>query len=836
MRPHLEHAQIPPDDDDIVIHGTLSTLMDCIAAVVKVCVLLFLKMLLLPLLLGIWLDGATLSAFDKSVGERILFAGGDLFSFLLVHWVTGITFMLLVTVSVLQLREVIHPTLLARVIRPQEPQPDLLGNLLNESGPTHAKRMLLSFAIYAALLIVHVWLPAQLLSSCRVTSALPFLRPKFYHILSSQLQIPLELLIFHLTMLGFLEKYKNNIGAIQHSWLTFICHRFGLAQHLLPHSVAQFQLVGTKAIFVDHSKSNDQFLSEDDAATDRTPGLTGVTVVTTRSDGATTAASDLPITPTQSSASPPQWVSNPNAAENLRDMNQVDPFWYELAYKKDSEAEDFITQNMEKPPQLKLEAPKEKENGQCVVCNSKDYIRLPLPSSEQDVVDRKKRRSGGNARRRTSERKNVICTTQGTYRLRRAVRNDGVTVVEFWQECPGTLIVRPPEGWDDLREGSAEVQGRWAWGTEKRSKTEAGVACRKRFFGIDVAKSSTAVLLMRTVFLLLLSWLAIVLFVCIALSAPVWVGRSILTALRVSPDRIHDPLAFAIGVVIFGPTATAVVRKMNESAETPRVRIHKWMTKFNFPSTTKMFAFVASVVSWFVVFPLLSGILYELLFVKISADFGGESKMNLLDELSQFWRSGLVILHVWAIMCYLKAFTPQFWMDLGNAIVFVDDEEGRPNGEVRNPGDEGSWQGSCGKVGRLLTSFSRVVIGWEWDVIDSSQLKEVLLPILFNLSCAVLFPSFSYFCWRSARNVMGFSESGTLLPIAGEITEGLYRLVVYRILVLGSIMFQLALGFQSELQGWFEIVHKTARDDRYLTGQVLLNWSPEIGNTGGRRN
>lgn len=52
--------------------------------------------------------------------------------------------MLFVTVSVLQLREVVHPDLLSPIIRPQEPHPDLLGSLLQESGRTHAQRMAMS--------------------------------------------------------------------------------------------------------------------------------------------------------------------------------------------------------------------------------------------------------------------------------------------------------------------------------------------------------------------------------------------------------------------------------------------------------------------------------------------------------------------------------------------------------------------------------------------------------------------------------------------------------------------------------------------------------------------
>ena len=117
----------------------------------------------------------------------------------MLHWVLGITFMLFVTVSVLQLREVLHPDIFAAVIRPQVnarnrgtillekclgslssfctsmnracavcclmcpfsligASSDLLGSLLQGSGPTHARRMVMSLA----LLFHFVWLPACL--------------------------------------------------------------------------------------------------------------------------------------------------------------------------------------------------------------------------------------------------------------------------------------------------------------------------------------------------------------------------------------------------------------------------------------------------------------------------------------------------------------------------------------------------------------------------------------------------------------------------------------------------------------------------------------------------
>ena len=233
--------------DGEVIEIKLSVIFDCAVAVMKVCILLFLKMLILPLVLGILVDCATLELFDAKIQSRVQYAGADLFGALLIHWVAGITFMLFVTVSVLQLREVIHPDLLARIIRPQEPQPDLLGNLLKERGFNHAKRMLFSLSIYIALLAVNVWLPAKFLALSGINSYVPVFRPRFWRIVLPQLQVPLELLVFHLSMLAVLEKYKNYIGQLQHKWLVFMCNFLGLTDCLLPRDVDAFRFCRVQA-------------------------------------------------------------------------------------------------------------------------------------------------------------------------------------------------------------------------------------------------------------------------------------------------------------------------------------------------------------------------------------------------------------------------------------------------------------------------------------------------------------------------------------------------------------------------------------------------------------
>ena len=245
-----------PFRDDEAPGKRILGFLECAGAIAKVVILLLIKMLFLPLLLGIWLDWATLSLFEKTWSDRIEYAGSDLFGSTFLHWVTGITFMLLVTVSVLQLREVAHPDILAGVIRPQEPQPDLLGNLLQETGATHTKRVLLSLGIYAVLLAVHIWIPTRLLMMSNLGQYLPLFRPKFWHVIMPQIQVPLELFIFHLCMLGVLEKYKNNIGEMQHHWLILIGNYLGITDQILPHEVDRFLLVGSLPVFVEDASSS----------------------------------------------------------------------------------------------------------------------------------------------------------------------------------------------------------------------------------------------------------------------------------------------------------------------------------------------------------------------------------------------------------------------------------------------------------------------------------------------------------------------------------------------------------------------------------------------------
>ncbi|CEG44257.1 e3 ubiquitin-protein ligase march6 (membrane-associated ring finger protein 6) [Plasmopara halstedii] len=215
----------------------------CLTAIVKVSTLLLLKMVILPILLGLCIDFATLHMFMVSAQDRISFCLQNMICALMVHWVLGITFMLFVTVSVLLMREVAHPEVLAKLIRPQEDHPDLLRTLLSESCITHARRMILSLVIYAALLLVLVHIPVRI-ASALAPSYFP-LTLHFQH-LSSEIQVPLELLMVHLVVLSVLEHAKNDIGKLQHIAIVFASKWLGLTDYLLPQTTVEIDLNGQR--------------------------------------------------------------------------------------------------------------------------------------------------------------------------------------------------------------------------------------------------------------------------------------------------------------------------------------------------------------------------------------------------------------------------------------------------------------------------------------------------------------------------------------------------------------------------------------------------------------
>jgi E3 ubiquitin-protein ligase MARCH6 len=727
-------------------------------------------MLFLPLSLGVCLDIATLELFQESWNDRIAYAGKDLFASVFLHWVVGITFMLLVTVSVLQLREVVHPDILARVIRPQEPQPDLLGNLLKETGSTHTKRILMSLGIYAALLGVHIWIPSRLLLYYKMSKYLPIFRPKFWHIFMPQIQIPLELFVFHLCMLGFLEKYKNNIGEIQHHWLILIGNMLRMTDQILPREVDQFVLLGTFPVFAKDSSINQFDTSVEE--------------------------------------------KRAKVIDNLED--DIYPLWNKLLSEGDAlKREDLLQSNIGRlePPQVTLKARGELHRNGKLLLSSHTYIRFPTAFSSPKFV------------KSSDKESNLLPTAIGKYRLRQKKSRRKV-YIEVWREVAGKLIPRPPEGWDDLGVGGAERQGRWAWGDEQLSEIENSVATRTPFFdNNDKSRWSTSctwfILLLKTTILLLISWMAITVSVCVGINMPLYAGHYVLDVLRVSPDYVHDPLAFAIGVGLIVPVIALSTKLSNASNNgfkgVPGLLL-SWIRSFKpNQSQEKTKTLLLFLILWFGICPMLLGFLYRAFFLIDVTSIGiGTTDVH---SISADWRTGTLLLNVWAFICYFRLLTIDVWVRMvaaegqGNANANANGGGANPNRNIQvqsaNDGEHNnsSWQGEDGIISCGVKSIMTFATGWEWDKLDNKALlQDSTLPIVRHLAISSFVP------WAVA----------TFLSHAGVVLTS----TIYRLMIAVTILIDFVSSNRESLQRWFEAAHKIARDDRYLIGEILLNYAP----------
>jgi len=803
--------RLEPQEEQKTFWEQLSAVVECAAGVGKVGILLFLKMLILPLFLGIGLDAATTKLFGKTVQARVVFFGSDLFGALLIHWVIGISFMLLVTVSVLQLREVAHPELLSRLIRPQEPQPDLLGNLLQENALTHTKRMLTSLAIYLGLLVVHVWIPAHVLTITRLGPLLPLFRPKVNHIFLPQLMIPFELLGFHLCMLGLLEKYKNCIGQIQHRWLLLACELLHLTEYVIPCAIEKFVFVGSRHICIAKELSE-----EEDHRTPRSiNGHTSLNGSESTSDGGNPFGQD----------------TKRNWSVSFEGDIVIDDFWIQLL-ENSTPSDEFILSNLNILPtsvEAVFEEGVTRSNGQRHLTSSQQFIRLP------------------------NAEKSYLSTSLGPYRLRRTITcpQDRATplkatsTIEFWKEVPGSAIKRPPDGWDDLGAGGAEVQGRWAWGDEKKSYVEQGVARRTPFSHCN----QKLFLVLRLVILLLISWVATTLFTCCALNMPIIAGRTFLSILCVPERYIHDPFNFVFGIALLIPVITFLSQyalKPGVDGEHIYSAFYKWLHGYVKPSSSIKMKILAIVMfSWLFVIPLLVGLIYHLCITSVVTSWRDFSSITMASLLT-LWLSGALFVGLWLAGCYFDINWQHFLDFFGLEMVVAAEVEARQpeNNAPPAANDAGNipeqqhiqneyypesrlkWKGKDALVYRFLTQLGQVLSKWEWDKVDRELfIVDTTVPVLRSLIIALTCPTI--LLGVTEIILRKFSSSGGLLVSQsrdGSVDRALIVMILYRSFSLIIVSLQLCMCFQEPLKEWFEKAHNAARDERYLMGEILLNY------------
>lgn len=111
---------------------------------------------------------------------------------------------------------------------------ELINSLIQESGFVHLRRIFISLFVYLLLMLLLLYVPMlQYTALCNITSSSSYFNFVYWYVIP-EIQIPLELMVSHLTFLSMLDKHKDVIGRCQHVVLVWLCDKLGLTRFVLP--------------------------------------------------------------------------------------------------------------------------------------------------------------------------------------------------------------------------------------------------------------------------------------------------------------------------------------------------------------------------------------------------------------------------------------------------------------------------------------------------------------------------------------------------------------------------------------------------------------------------
>ncbi|GAA0163321.1 ubiquitin-protein ligase [Lithospermum erythrorhizon] len=198
---------------------------------VMVAFLLVIELGVFPLLCGWWLDVCTIRMFGKSFVQRVEFFSVSPLASSLVHWVIGIVYMLQISIFVSLLRGVLRPGVLYFLRDPADPNNNPFRDLIDDPVHKHARRVLLSVAVYGSLIVMLVFLPVKL--AMRIS---PSIFPLDISISDPFTEIPADMLLFQICIPFAIEHFKlrTTIKSLLRYWFTAIGWSLGLTEFLLP--------------------------------------------------------------------------------------------------------------------------------------------------------------------------------------------------------------------------------------------------------------------------------------------------------------------------------------------------------------------------------------------------------------------------------------------------------------------------------------------------------------------------------------------------------------------------------------------------------------------------
>ncbi|KAK7319893.1 hypothetical protein RJT34_04621 [Clitoria ternatea] len=198
---------------------------------VKVAFLLVIELGVFPLMCGWWLDVCTIQMFGKTMVHRIQFFSASPLASSLVHWVVGIVYMLQISIFVSLLRGVLRNGVLYFLRDPADPNYNPFRDLIDDPVHKHARRVLLSVAVYGSLIVMLVFLPVKL--AMRMA---PSIFPLDISVADPFTEIPADMLLFQICIPFAIEHFKlrTTIKSLLRYWFTAVGWALGLTDFLLP--------------------------------------------------------------------------------------------------------------------------------------------------------------------------------------------------------------------------------------------------------------------------------------------------------------------------------------------------------------------------------------------------------------------------------------------------------------------------------------------------------------------------------------------------------------------------------------------------------------------------
>ncbi|KAG0495508.1 hypothetical protein HPP92_000199 [Vanilla planifolia] len=198
---------------------------------VKVAFLLVIELGVFPLMCGWWLDVCTLRMLGTTFAKRVEFFSVSPLASSSIHWIVGIVYMLQISIFVSLLRGVLRNGVLYFLRDPADPNYNPFRDLVDDPVHKHARRVLLSVAVYGSLIVMLVFLPVNL-----AMRLVPSMFPLDITIFDPFTEIPADVLLFQICIPFAVEHFRprSAIKAILRRWFIAVGWALGLTDFLLP--------------------------------------------------------------------------------------------------------------------------------------------------------------------------------------------------------------------------------------------------------------------------------------------------------------------------------------------------------------------------------------------------------------------------------------------------------------------------------------------------------------------------------------------------------------------------------------------------------------------------